>query len=148
LYFVKVEYKTCIQVAPPACCLFCRKKRQETRRHGCCNEQKRGKTKSPQERCQERNQKRNQTQRLCVCVCVCVCVWGGGGILGNKGDKHLLWRYEENFLGFQSAYKHLDKDEIPWRQGEQKRFRASLGTITSCSQHYFRGERNRNHIDK
>jgi hypothetical protein len=71
LYFVKVEYKTCIQVAPPACCLFCRKKRQETRRHGCCNEQKRGKTKSPQERCQERNQKRNQTQRLCVCVCVC-----------------------------------------------------------------------------
>jgi hypothetical protein len=78
LYFVKVEYKTCIQVAPPACCLFCRKKRQETRRHGCCNEQKRGKTKSPQERCQERNQKRNQTQRLCVCVCVCVCVgWGG-----------------------------------------------------------------------
>jgi hypothetical protein len=66
---------------------------------------KEGKTKGPQERCHERNQKSNQTQRLCVCV--------GGGILKNKGGKHLLWRYEENFLGFQSAYKHLDKDEIP-----------------------------------
>jgi hypothetical protein len=57
----------------------------------------------------EESKKKPDTETLCVCV----CVWGGGGILGNKGDKHLLWRYEENFLGFQSAYKHLDKDEIP-----------------------------------
>jgi len=91
--------------------LFCCKKRQETRRHGCCNEQKRGKNKEPAGKMpREESKKKPDTETVCVWVCVCGV---GGGILGNKGDKHLFWRYEENFLGFQSAYKHLDKDEIP-----------------------------------
>ncbi len=75
LYFVKVEYKTCIQVAPPACCLFCCKKRQETRRHGCCNEQKRGKNKEPTGKMpREESKKKPDTETDTDTL----CVWGGG----------------------------------------------------------------------
>jgi hypothetical protein len=111
LYFVKEEYKACIRLAY-----------KEHHRHVACFAAKRGRKpdgtavamnrKGEKQRARRKDAKRGIKKETRHRHRDSVCVWGGG-ILGNKGDKHLLWRYEENFLGFQSAYKHLDKDEIP-----------------------------------